>query len=80
MQRIVEAEQSDLFDVLAYVAFAMEPLSREVRAEHARDARPQRCNEGRRSAGLRQYEAISVLGRVQAARQRPYLWMQSVSG
>lgn len=38
MQRIVEAEQSDLFDVLAYVAFAMEPLSREVRAEHARDA------------------------------------------
>ena len=38
MQKIVEAEQSDLFDVLAYVAFALAPLSRQVRAEHARDA------------------------------------------
>lgn len=36
MQKIVEAEQSDLFDVLAHVAFAHEPLSREARAEHAR--------------------------------------------
>jgi type I restriction enzyme R subunit len=38
MQRIVEAEQSDLFDVLAHVAFAAEPLSREARADHARAA------------------------------------------
>lgn len=38
MQKIVEAEQSDLFDVLAYVAFALAPLSRQARAEHARDA------------------------------------------
>ncbi|MBU0916171.1 MAG: DEAD/DEAH box helicase family protein [Gammaproteobacteria bacterium] len=36
MQKIVEAEQSDLFDVLAHVAFAHEPLTREARAEHAR--------------------------------------------
>jgi len=38
MQRIVEAQQSDLFDVLAHVAFAAEPLSRESRADHARIA------------------------------------------
>jgi type I restriction enzyme R subunit len=38
MQQIVEAEQSDLFDVLAHVAFASEPLSREARADHARAA------------------------------------------
>jgi type I restriction enzyme R subunit len=36
MQRVIEAEQSDLFDVLAYVAFASAPQSREQRAEHAR--------------------------------------------
>ena len=38
MQKIVEAEQSDLFDVLAYVAFAADPLSRAARADHARTA------------------------------------------
>jgi type I restriction enzyme R subunit len=36
MQRIIEAEKSDLFDVLAYVAYAMAPLTREERAGHAR--------------------------------------------
>ena len=36
MQRIIDAESSDLFDVLAYVAFAMTPLTREVRAASAR--------------------------------------------
>jgi type I restriction enzyme R subunit len=38
MQKIIEAEKSDLFDVLAYVAFASDPLSREKRAEAARAA------------------------------------------
>ncbi|GAA4414120.1 EcoAI/FtnUII family type I restriction enzme subunit R [Quisquiliibacterium transsilvanicum] len=38
MQRIIDAEKSDLFDVLAYVAFASAPLSREDRAEAARQA------------------------------------------
>ena len=38
MQKIVEAEQSDLFDVLAYVAFAADPVSRAARADHARTA------------------------------------------
>jgi type I restriction enzyme R subunit len=36
MQRIIEAENSDLFDVLAYVAFASAPISRERRADYAR--------------------------------------------
>jgi type I restriction enzyme R subunit len=37
MQKIIEAENSDLFDVLAYVAFAAAPQSRHQRAEHARE-------------------------------------------
>jgi len=36
IQRIIEAEKSDLFDVLAYVAYAAAPLTREVRAANAR--------------------------------------------
>ncbi|MDI1260503.1 EcoAI/FtnUII family type I restriction enzme subunit R [Aquabacterium sp.] len=38
MQRIIEAENSDLYDVLAHVAFAAEPVSREERAAMARVA------------------------------------------
>lgn len=36
MQRIIDAEKSDLFDVLAYVAYAMPPLTREERADKAK--------------------------------------------
>jgi type I restriction enzyme R subunit len=36
MQRIIDAEKSDLFDVLAHVGFALPPLTREARADHAR--------------------------------------------
>lgn len=36
MQKIIDAEKSDLFDVLAHVAYAMPPLTREVRAAQAR--------------------------------------------
>jgi len=36
MQKIIDAEKSDLFDVLAYVAYALPPVTREVRADHAR--------------------------------------------
>lgn len=36
MQKIIEAENSDLYDVLAHVAFALEPVSREARAAKAR--------------------------------------------
>ena len=36
MQKIIDAEKSDLFDVLAYVAYAMPPLTREERATKAK--------------------------------------------
>ena len=36
MQKIIAAEKSDLFDVLAHVAYALAPLSREERAAKAR--------------------------------------------
>jgi len=36
MQKIIDAEKSDLFDVLAHVAYALPPLSREERASKAK--------------------------------------------
>ncbi|MBW6521128.1 MAG: hypothetical protein K0A99_08995 [Desulfoarculaceae bacterium] len=36
MQKICNAEKSDLFDVLAHVAYALPPLTREERAAKAR--------------------------------------------
>ncbi len=36
MQKIIGAENSDLFDVLAHVAYALAPLTREERATHAK--------------------------------------------
>ncbi len=36
MQKICNAEKSDLFDVLAYVAYALAPLTREERASKAK--------------------------------------------
>jgi type I restriction enzyme R subunit len=44
MQKVIEAEKSDLFDVLAYVAFASDPLSRVQRARAARAATVTRLN------------------------------------
>jgi len=38
MQKIIEAEKSDLFDVLAHVAYALAPLTRAERAAQARSA------------------------------------------
>lgn len=38
MQRIIDAEKSDLFDVLAYVAYALPPQTRAVRAAMAKIA------------------------------------------
>ena len=38
MQRVIEAEHSDLFDVLAYVSFAVPPVPRAERAAAARAA------------------------------------------
>ena len=36
MQKIIDAENSDLFDVLAHVAYALPPLTRQERAEKAK--------------------------------------------
>jgi type I restriction enzyme R subunit len=36
MQRIIDAERCDLFDVLAHVAYAVPPVTRDVRATYAR--------------------------------------------
>jgi type I restriction enzyme R subunit len=36
MQKIIDAEKSDLFDVLAYVAYALPKLTREARAANAK--------------------------------------------
>jgi type I restriction enzyme R subunit len=36
MQKVIDAEKSDLFDVLAYVAYALAPLTRDERAGKAR--------------------------------------------
>ena len=38
LQRIVDAEQSDLYDVLAYVAFALPAITRKERADACRPA------------------------------------------
>ena len=44
MQKIIDAEKSDLFDVLAHVAYALAPLTREERAQHAKVAINNRFN------------------------------------
>src|SRR5207245_4207188 len=36
MQKVIDAEKSDLFDVLAHVAYALAPLTREERATKAK--------------------------------------------
>ena len=49
MQKIVEAENSDLFDVLSFVAFATAPISRELRAAAARRALTGTFNDKQRA-------------------------------
>jgi len=36
MQQIIAAKNSDLFDVLAFVAFALPPVTRQARADQAK--------------------------------------------
>ncbi len=48
MQKIINAEESDLFDVLAYVAYALPPLTREERADRATAAISGRFNSKQR--------------------------------
>jgi type I restriction enzyme R subunit len=44
MQKIISAEKSDLFDVLAHVAYALPPLTREDRASKAKVVLPEHFN------------------------------------
>ncbi len=44
MQRVIDAERSDLFDVLAHIAYAMPPLTREQRVEKAKVVIPLEFN------------------------------------
>ncbi|MDD3006251.1 MAG: DEAD/DEAH box helicase family protein [Candidatus Pacebacteria bacterium] len=37
LQKMIDAENSDIFDVLAYIAFAIPPITREQRAEDAKE-------------------------------------------
>jgi len=45
MQKIISAEQSDIYDVLANVAFAQQPISRKVRAAGAHSAVHERFSD-----------------------------------
>jgi EcoEI R protein C-terminal/HsdM N-terminal domain len=51
MQKIIDAEKSDLFDVLAFVAYALPTLTREERADRAKVAISARFN-GKQQAFL----------------------------
>ena len=37
IRRMIDAEKSDLFDVLAYIAFALAPITREERVNTHRE-------------------------------------------
>lgn len=63
MQKIISAENSELFDVLSYVAFATEPESRADRARRARLAVAKNFNDRQRAFVnfvLDQYERQGV--------------------
>ena len=49
MQKIIDAEKSDLFDVLANVAYAMPPLTREERVARAKPAISTKFNTQQRA-------------------------------
>lgn len=49
MQRIIDAQKSDLFDVLAYVAYALPTLTREERVDRARVAITTSFNDKQRA-------------------------------
>jgi type I restriction enzyme R subunit len=63
MQKIIEAEKSDLFDVLANVAYALEPVTREERAAKAMAVVSTQFNEPQRvflDFVLSQYVTVGV--------------------
>ena len=52
MQKIIDAEKSDLFDVLAYVAYALPPLTREERAAQRQGRHQHRSSTSKQQAFL----------------------------
>jgi type I restriction enzyme R subunit len=75
MQRIIDAENSDLFDVLAHVAYALPPLTREERAARAKVAVEARFNTKQQvflAFVLSQYVKIGV-GELDRAKLPPLL-------
>ena len=63
MQKIIDAENSDLFDVLAHVAYALAPLTREERATKAKVEITAHFNDKQRSFldfVLAQYVKVGV--------------------
>ena len=63
MQKIIDAEKSDLFDVLANVAYAMSPVTREERAAGAKVAISTKFNTKQRvflDFVLSHYVAVGV--------------------
>ena len=58
MQKIIDAEKSDLFDVLAHVAYALPPLTREERAAK-RQGRDQHALQ-QQAAGLSRLRAVAL--------------------
>ena len=52
MQKIIDAEKSDLFDVLAHVAYALPPLTREERAANAQGRSSARTSTAKQQAFL----------------------------
>ena len=63
MRKIIDAEKSDIFDVLAHVAFALPPLSREERAARAQLSFDRHFNDKQRSFldfVLAQYVKVGV--------------------
>lgn len=63
MQRAIDAEQSDLFDVLALLSFQLKPITREQRAENAKLAMSTHFNSKQRvflEFVLAQYVKVGV--------------------
>ena len=61
MQKIIDAEKSDLFDVLAYVAYALPPLTREERAAKAKVDHQHPLQQ--QAAGLPRLRAVALCER-----------------
>ncbi len=49
MQQIIDAQNGDLYDVLAYVAFALQPVPRTERAEHAKQSMDHQFSDKQRA-------------------------------